>query len=316
MSHARFVEGAIQRAINLLTSAERASMASQAEEANWDAYICSSLGNGTGAGSFMALAAMVKHLLRDQGAKSPQVSGVFIPGSVTRHGPANDAPVAHRVAASGFASLIELQYEFNRRIENPNNGLGKPPEPYKFVGDGTMGWTVYEPWRGNSEHSSAALEESPYDWAFVLDLINSNNIRAGYGDLLDAGGEALKALLGGADSDSRLLDLGRGVDGRFGSLGAKSFVAPTKALTEWARIEQCKRALEWSIEKDLDIEDELHLNLIQEIDLPAGGEGSLGIDVLQYWWSRKRGHTAVSCSAVSPRTSTSSGSSSRMPSRR
>jgi hypothetical protein len=268
MSHADRIRSSLERAMDTLSSAGSVSLAGQTDEVQWEAYVCCSLGNGTGGGSFMAVGAMVKDLLRRRGSTNPKVVGVFIPGSVTRWGSAGRGQEAmqHQVASSGFAALIELQHEFNR---DRSDGAHSPDTPYVHKGWSNGYWHESVPWYGIPAGDSQALRAKPFDTALILDRFNPNGYKNEYNELFDAGAEALKSLLGGADQDSRLLDLeikmkeGR----RFGSLGAISYVAPTQAMTDWGLAQQVLNAIKAAGNKKIELPRDAHL--LQE-KVPGG----------------------------------------------
>jgi len=265
MSQAERIVGAIERALDRLTAAGSVGLTGQAGEIDWEAYVCCSLGNGTGGGAFMSVGAMVKDILKRRGVKNPKVTGVFIPGSVTRWGSGGrgEEAMQHQVAASGFASLVELQHEFYRDSAARDDELSmpKPDKPFEVKGWTNGYWHSFRPSYGIPAGSDGAIRESPFDFALILDRETADGYTNTYDALFDGAAEALKSLLGGADQDSRMLDLeikckeGR----RFGSLGAKSLVAPTSALTAWAARRQVEQAFRHAVDERIDTATDLHL---------------------------------------------------------
>jgi len=265
----------IDRAIADLTAAGKVGPDGQAQPAQWEVYIVCSLGNGTGGGCFMDVAAIVKDILRRRRFANPLVTGVFIPGSVTRH--ASDGfdqtAMENRVAASGLAALVELQYQFNRDSAE----AFRPPEPYRFVGWAGGTYREFLPAWGIQDATQAAKQGQPYDYAFVLDCVNEHSVLNNYYDILEAGAEALAALIGGADADSRLLDLqllcmgGR----RFGSLGTMALEAPTALLVSYCTARTCLNALAWG-SYDRKIDEVKDADLL--VDTQPGGGKRLGAD--------------------------------------
>lgn len=246
LRHADRIVKAMERGIAKLTEARQLGMDGQHEEIQWEVYVLCSLGNGTGGGCFMDVATVAKDMLLGRGFKTPVVTGVFIPGSVTRNGSMGQDQDAmeNRVAASGFASLIELQYEFNRA----SNKTWRPDKPYRFLGWSGGRFREFLPMRGAADLDDAAQFGQPYDFAFLLDCVNRRSVLNNYHDLMEAGAEALVALIGGADTDSRLLDIkllcqsGR----RFCSFGSIALEAPTALLTTYCASKLALGALAWA----------------------------------------------------------------------
>ena len=271
--HADYIVDAIDDGIGRLAEADRLGVDGQRDDLQWEVYILCSLGNGTGGGCFMEVAAMVKDMLRIQGFKNPMVTGLFVPGSVTRYGSVGkdrDA-MENQVAASGLGSFVELQYEFNRN----SSKAFRPSAPYLFKAWCGGQFREFRPDRGavNSEDQA----RGPYDYALILDRVNKRSVRNDYDDLIDSGAEALKSLVGGADADSRLLDLqikckeGR----RFGSLGVMALEAPTSLLIDYSTYKMLLAALTWGA-NDVKLDPELNADFLTD-SLPAGGE-RLGAD--------------------------------------
>jgi hypothetical protein len=195
-------------------------------------YIICSLGNGTGGGTFFDIATMVKDLLSFR-ANVVKCFGVFIPGSVTRQG--NPGRLNHRVAASGYASLLELQYEFNRQL--PRESF-RPIQHYSFEAWDGKDYIEYLAGRGQENLDLS----SPIDVALILDRRDRNGLESSYPTLLNLAAEGVAQLVEGADADSRLVDAlvqlpaGR----RFGSFGAVRLSVPARRLLEFT---SCRQAL-------------------------------------------------------------------------
>jgi hypothetical protein len=264
------IKDTIVAAMDRLSSARFLGDASPNQPLNWEAYICLSLGNGTGAGNMLPIAAMVRHLLLERGAIAPRVSGVVVPGSVTKAG--QGGMLSAHVAASGVAALLELQYEANRK----SGSLDQPTEPYVHVGYVGGSYAEFRPFAGLSDTSEAAINALPYDNVFVLDQYNSSGVRHEYGEILTVGAEALRALLTGADQDSRIMDLEvrAGTEGRnFGSLGVMAYAAPTAQLATWCAAKQVMNVLKEGSRTKFQLDHEADKDLLME----RGGKAPLDI---------------------------------------
>jgi hypothetical protein len=270
MRHADYIVESIETGIAKLSEARRLGLDGQYAPIQWEVYVLCSLGNGTGGGAFMDVAAIAKDILLGRGFTNPLVTGVFIPGSVTRNGSrGRDQDVMeNRVAASGFASLVELQYEFNR----DSRYAFRPDKPYSFIGWSGSTYREFEPARGIESQEQAATQGQPFDFAFVLDVANKRAVLNNYHDLLEAGAEALVALIGGADADSRLLDLrvlcedGR----RFCSFGSMALEAPTAQLVQYCAAKLSLQALAWA-GNERGIKPDIDADLLVD-RLPGGAE--------------------------------------------
>ena len=204
---------------------------------SFDVYLTGSLGNGTCGGTFMDVAAMVRDMLAEQASRL-NVYGVFLPGSVTRRGP-HTTKMALRVGASGYASLIELQHQFNRRA--PDETM-RPKEPYEF-----------EAWDGNRVRKfqagrlqGDATLASPIDVAFLMDHKDRAGKATDYESLKNVAAESLIMLSGSTDRTNRGLDVNVHMEdeGRFGSLGAARLTVPTRSLREFVVAAHALRTLD------------------------------------------------------------------------
>jgi hypothetical protein len=238
--YAERIQRTITQAMNRLSSARHLRDAAPTEAVNWEAYICCSAGNGTGAGNLLPMAALVRHALLERGATGPRVHAVIVPASVTKGG--QSGMLSAHVAAAGVASLLELQFEANRKSQS----LARPDRPYIHRGNIGGNYEDFRPYRDCPDNSPAALAALPYDSVYILDQFNSAGVKHEYPEIITAGAEALRALLGGTDQDNRLMDLEvrAGTEGRnFGSMGVMAFSAPTDKLATWCTGKQVQAAL-------------------------------------------------------------------------
>ena len=195
--------------------------------------VVGSLGNGTGGGIMLDVAAVARQQL-SYVTKQITCLGIFIPSSVTRGG--NTGLLAKRVAASGFASLLELQCEFNRVDDTADM---RPSQPYKFVGWSGNDLVDFRP-GGDDELSM------PYDAVLLLDKRDRRGLEADYATLVNIASEGISMLAGG-DSDNRLVDaftLAAGGAKRFGSLGAARLTIPGQAMLDYCAAIHGKSALD------------------------------------------------------------------------
>lgn len=176
-------------------------------------YICASLGNGTGGGSFMQVAT-IAHDLASRSGLSPQILGIFVPSTATATAVAalEDRILKPRIGANGVASLIELQYEFNRRRAPAATKGAWTRQPRRE--DGPL-----EHHGVHSTYSCADVANSPFAAAMVVDIHNSTGHVRTYPQVVGVAGRALYAMLTGADADNRILDTMRNATGPFGSVG-------------------------------------------------------------------------------------------------
>lgn len=186
--------------------------------------VVGSLGNGTGGGTLLDVATIARHTLSLH-SDEVRCMGVFIPGAVTRKG--NKGVLEQRVAASGFASLLELQYEFNR--SDPAAAL-RPSEPYQFVAFDGIHFTEFRPGRFD--------DATPFDAAMVLDERDRNGRALAYPSLVQMAAEGVAMMIEGGDRDYRLVDsmaiISNGGAKRFGSFGAARLMVPGPELMRFA----------------------------------------------------------------------------------
>ena len=233
------IRDAVLRAMDSLSHARALGDRAPASPMNWEAYICMSLGNGTGAGNLLPVSAIVRHLLLERGATTPIVTGVVVPASVTKAG--NSGMLSQHVAAAGVGSLIELQYECSRKSTSARH---KPNTPYEHIGVVAGNYEAFRPWHGSPPNSPEALTAKPYDQILILDQFNTSGVRHDYEGILSAAAEALRALLGGSDPTCRIMDLGTRTEGKpFGSIGVMAYAAPTRALAAWCAARQSLHTL-------------------------------------------------------------------------
>ena len=238
---AQTLEETLRSAIGTITDH---GMRQAGEEFQWQVWIVGSLGNGTGGGTFMDVAAMARSILVSEDFITPLVYGLFIPSSVTRLGHKGDELMESQVAASGLAALIELQYEFDRR----GTRGWQPSGEYVMLGvrnNESQDTGVIRYHAGAGSRKSGADDVSPFDFAFLLDRKGRNKLNKEYPDLLVTGAGVLDMVLEGADQDSRMLDLmARCADGRrFGSVGAVRLEAPSLLLRDYAANAQALHAV-------------------------------------------------------------------------
>ena len=275
---------AIARAIESVQSYGQAGSGPASGQMNWQVYICASLGNGTGAGIFMGLGAIAKDVLfRRFDAVTPQVWGVFVPGTVTKHG--NKTQTKARVMSAGIASLVELQYEFNRDGAEDRFGdgsskstvaqaIGRPDDPYAIdIRDiETQEWQTFRPY-----HDDVARDDRwtgrPIDYGMILDVKNRNSIQYNYKALCESGGTALAAMIMGADAGNRLLDtrLHR-QECRFGSFSSLSFMVPSGSLQKSFAAENLADAYASMVSDSVDPSDPIHRKLLSISPGSLGGD--------------------------------------------
>ncbi len=204
-------------------------------DVSFEVYLVGSAGNGTGGGTHMAVASIVRDTIGagDGAYSAPAVVGVFIPGAVTKHG-MKGTRMLHEVGASGYATLIEHQYEFNRNNPDAPKGF-KPREPHVFKGLLDGGLHTFKAAAGISNRDEAFLT-TPLDFFFVLETQNTKGQRTTYKDLISTAAQTLALMLGGADVDNRMLDLKKRCSGgrRFGSMGAIRVCTPMEQLIDFA----------------------------------------------------------------------------------
>ena len=257
LHYADRIKSAVIAAMDSLSHARNLEDRAPDSAVNWEAYVCMSLGNGTGAGNLIPVAAIVRHLLLDRGAVTPRVTAVVVPASVTKVG--NRGMLAHHVAAAGIAALVELQYECSRKTAGH-----RPTTPYEHVGFVDGNYEIFRPWRGNAS-SEVALTTGPYDQILLLDQFNTSGIRHDYAGILTAAAEALRALLGGADPEHRLMDYGTRTEGKpFGSLGVMAYATPTRELASWCAAQQALLTLDEAQRAEFDVKLASDLELLDD----------------------------------------------------
>ena len=227
------VQQTLRKAVESLIT--RTTFSSSTGAQKFTVYLVASLGNGTGGGTFMDVAAMIKHQL-SYSAQVVRTIGVFIPASVTRHG--NPGLLNLRVAGAGYGSLVEMQYEFNRTV--PESDF-RPHEAYTFRAWDGRDFTNFMPGRGQDD----ALLATPLDLALLLDRRDRRGLESQYPTLLNIASEGLAMMIEGADADSRLLDavVATPAGKRFGSFGAARLAVPALRLLEFTTCAQTLRAL-------------------------------------------------------------------------
>ena len=266
------IKKAVLAAMDSLSHARQLDDRAPTSPMNWEAYICMSLGNGTGAGNLFPVAAIVRHLLLERGATTPVVTGVVVPASVTKAG--NSGMLSQHVAAAGVASLIEIQYECARKGDASKL---RPTSAYEHVGFVDGNYEVFRPWRG-SPAASEAMTAKPYDQVLILDQFNTSGVRHDYPGILSAAAEALRALLGGADPDCRIMDLGTRTEGKpFGSIGVMAYATPTRELAAWCSARQALLALAEAQRTEFDVTRASDLDLLSD----RHGTHALGRPVLE-----------------------------------
>ena len=191
-----------------------------------EVFIVCSLGNGTGGGTFMDVAMLTKNQLSQMGI-IPEVIGVFVPGSVTRWGNRGSA-LELKVAASGYAALVEMQYEFNRRLTTAEIA---PKTPYTFEAFDHGAITIFHP----APLGAESVGEPPLDLALIIDKLDRHWQRLDYESLLNIAAEGIAMLAEGGDVAGRRLDLvvNAPAGKAFGSLGAARLMVPAKEILEY-----------------------------------------------------------------------------------
>ncbi|HOU52991.1 MAG TPA: tubulin-like doman-containing protein [Myxococcota bacterium] len=201
----------------------------------FDVFLVGSLGNGTGGGTFLDVATIVRHKIAPR-CMNLRLMGVFIPASVTRE-KWRGSQVEQRIAAAGYAALIETQYELNRRSRDRL----RPREPYVFRGWTDVGHVDFSTSPGRPDP-----DLPPLDHVFILDKRDTNHLVAPYLTLLDIAAEGISLIAEGADADARLLDgfvhvpkyLG------IGSFGAIRLTVPAREIQSHVANVQAWRAVE------------------------------------------------------------------------
>lgn len=203
-----------------------------------------SLGNGTGGGTFMDVGALAKEIFL-QTSPSVECFGVFIPSSVTRFGQ-EGSRLEVKTAANGYAALLELQYEMNRRA--PNEAF-KPMTP--FVTRAYLGTGVREI-KAGARGERVSSEVSPIDYALLLDRYDRDGVASDYKTLLNIAAEGIAALCEGADADARFLDGLVAVEParRLGSFGAVRLSVPAEKILRCISLQQAQRTLAMAAEVD------------------------------------------------------------------
>lgn len=211
-------------------------LAGTSEDAHtFDIFLVGSLGNGTGGGTFLDVAAIVRHKIAPR-CMNLRVMGVFIPASVTRE-KWRGSQVEQRIAAAGYAALIETQYELNRRSRDRL----RPREPYVFRGWNDVGHIDYSTSPGHPDP-----DLPPLDHVFLLDKRDTNHLVATYPALLDIAAEGISLIAEGADADARLLDGFVHVPKHLGigSFGAIRLTVPSREIQSHTASVQAWRAVE------------------------------------------------------------------------
>jgi hypothetical protein len=213
-------------------------------DSKYEVFIVGSLGNGTGGGTFMDIANIVKSRIVTNNNKVTCV-GIFLPGSVTKHGN-NAGIIRKRVAANGFASLLEIQCEFNRR--NRKNAGILVPQQGRYVFTDFNGANYYP---GDQNVSD---DVPPIDLALVMENINRKGQQHLYPSLITIASEALFSLVSGIDSSDRGLDqVVHTPDGRmFGSFSALRVLVPKKLIFENVCSEYANKVINNMINNDSD----------------------------------------------------------------
>jgi len=191
--YSRAIARTIEDAFFYLAAKTEASHGQDAHA--FDVFLVGSLGNGTGGGTFLDVATIVRHKIAPR-CRNLRLMGVFIPASVTREKWRGNK-VEQRIAAAGYAALIETQYELNRRSQSPL----RPREPYVF-----RAWNDITHVDYTTAPGSPDPELPPLDHVFILDKRDTNHLVATYPSLLDIAAEGISLIAEGADADSRLLD--------------------------------------------------------------------------------------------------------------
>lgn len=221
----------IERGLNRLTSSDFLSNNQRAQSSSIDVMICASLGNGTGGGIFMDVAAIVNDIITSTTETEPRVYGFFVPSSVTYRGPKNMSGhndlQPFQIAAAGYAALVELQSEFMRRDGNADTNL-RPTGPFESHFRSTRA--------DNYDHVIRFSDnnKSPYDGVYLFDRRDDNGVSHSYPTIVKTAGQTLAAVIGGeADPEGRLLDVVlRFQEQCFSSMGVTRLCVPTEKLTD------------------------------------------------------------------------------------
>jgi len=209
-------------------------------------HIVSSLAGGTGAGSFLQTAYLVKEVLRDRGVENPTVTGYFVLGDVFLHDSSlnlSDPDKTTNILANTYASIKELNGIFNipdnKSIPFDYGELGRhftitahTPKPYDRIFlygfESNSGNNL-----GRLENYKKQVEEFLYLNAFspVGGELRSQYINNIYTEML------------------------RGPAARYGSSGISKIVYPVENLLEYFAARRLKDNLNTTwlrIDKDFD----------------------------------------------------------------
>lgn len=224
------IRQAIGRGLDRLTSSNFMNINQRAQSSRIDVIICASLGNGTGGGIFMDVAAIANEIIT-KGEIEPRVYGYFVPSSVTYKGPKNNKghnyAQPYQIAAAGYGALVELQSEFSRKDSNADSNLAPTKHFQAFFysreADGYKHTVTFED-----------RNKSPYDGVYLFDRRDDNGITHSYPTIVKTAGQTLAAVIGGeADPEGRLLDIVLRFEKEcFSSMGAARLCVPTDKLTD------------------------------------------------------------------------------------
>lgn len=241
--YANKIEATLRQALNTMRAADPHG---PALEQDLSVIICGSLGNGTGGGTFMDIAAMSRKIAGQMFA-TVRVSAMSLASTVTMVGNANDLRV--RVAANGLAALIETQHEFNR-LDRGGEDVARPYDPYVF-----RAWNGTQVARYEADSNVPPTRlVPPLDFVYIFEEYDRAGQRHDFKSLRKAMAEGITALCGSSDAGMRELD-GRVQAGsgsrRFGSLCAIRLVVPQADLAEFVLPEMALHAMDVAVSTDL-----------------------------------------------------------------
>jgi hypothetical protein len=213
------VATAIEKAIQHLMTIDQAA----GQQPTLNVYVCASLGNGTGGGSFMQVATIANDLASQSGL-APRITGIFVPSTTTA--PAvkahTDRLLTPRIGANGVAALVELQYELNRKESYQLREGGWTRHPRKGGGP-LVHHGIHGTYRCDDTSHGA-----PFETCFLVDTQNRTAHVRDYNQVVAVAGRVLFSILSGADADYRFLDAQVAAAGPFGSVGFMRVRSPLR----------------------------------------------------------------------------------------
>ncbi len=198
-----------------------------------DVFIASSLTNGTGSGTFMDTAALVRRAAAARDITTVRIFGVQMDAlAVSGAGSATQQDVVNsRRAANSIAALLEVD-AWSRAA------AGREGYSVRVRGEDD-GWFDVE----------LPPDTAPIEYNLVIQNLDRRGVERSREQLESALGKALALWAKGIDRSRRTLDtfVAAPPDRRFGSLGASLLTVPGPALADWVEHEAVKQVLEWVV---------------------------------------------------------------------